>query len=189
MKLVETLLRKACELAASKLRTRIITRGDARPYLGRHYIFRTASLPEDVQKYLGWMPSIYLHHFFTGDDEPELHNHPWGKSISLILLGGYSEERLERDDSTRRPTGTTRFKTYKPGMLNFIRKDDFHKVTLLEKDAWTLFIAGDREQDWGFYDRHTQEFFPWREHVVRRPTNNVPIEPIFGTRKIKPAKA
>lgn len=35
--------------------------------------------------------------------------------------------------------------------------------------AWTLFFTGPRTKDWGFWDRHTQRFFDWRENPEAIP--------------------
>jgi hypothetical protein len=157
-KLIGSLVEKACYALAKKFPSRIITRGDAEPYLVRHYILRRSWLAAQFS----WFPSVYLHHFLRGDDEEELHNHPWGTSVSFILAGGYREER--------RDGNAVRTRIVRPGMVNIIRGDDFHKVELLDpvKGAWTIFISGTRAQDWGFWHPETSEYLSWREHVARR---------------------
>src|SRR4051794_40321026 len=54
-----------------------ITRADERPYLVRLIVFRCP-----------WF-ACYLH-WFHGNDDACLHDHPWG-FISFILAGGYWE--------------------------------------------------------------------------------------------------
>jgi hypothetical protein len=119
--------------------------GELGNYLTRYYLFG-----KDYE----W-GNIFLHHFHDSDKGDELHNHPWSWSLGLILTGGYSEER-------RTPDGYVYRRDYEAGCLNLISDRDFHRVDLLEKDAWTLFLAGRRTQEWGFWDRHTRSFRDWK---------------------------
>lgn len=122
---------------------------DGTPYLMRVYL---------LPRWFRWRP--FLHYFFRGDNDRALHNHPWGTSISLILTGGYREERLERECDAP----LTLERDFRPGSINIIRADDFHRVTLLGKGCWTLFVAGEREQVWGFMTKEG-EYVPWQEYV------------------------
>lgn len=115
------------------------------PYLTRYYLFG---------KDRKW-GNIYLHHFHDSDKGPELHNHPWVWSFGMILVGGYFEERRMLDDSVER-------REVKPWSINYITSKIFHRVDLIENDAWTLFFAGPRSNDWGFWDRNTKEYKDWR---------------------------
>jgi hypothetical protein len=102
---------------------------------------------------------IYLHHFYRGDEDPELHNHPWKWALSLILSGAYVEEREEGDHLRS------------AGRFNFIRYDTFHRVTLKEpvlKPVWTLFTVGPRVSSWGFKNKHTGEFWDWKAYLRLR---------------------
>jgi hypothetical protein len=143
-------------LEAKLPKTTITIQG--KPYLTRCYLFG---------KDRTW-GNIYLHHFHSSDQGDELHNHPWEWGLSLILAGGYSEEFREgfTQDSwwvNRREKG--------PGQLNLIRAGDFHRVDLHDeqKGAWSLFFAGPRTSDWGFWDRHTKEFKDWRTNPEAIP--------------------
>lgn len=163
---IETIIRKACERYARRLETWIITAAENEPYLARHYIFKKDWVPQRLRPYLHWVPSIFIHEFLRGDNEREVHNHPWKTSFSIILAGGYVEERMavvggERKIVTR---------TLRPGMLNVIRADDFHRVALLDgKTTWTLFVAGERTGElWGFLDPDTGGFLTWKDHLQRR---------------------
>ena len=152
------LAERLCEALASRLDKRTIYRDDGKPYLERYYLIHSTRF-----KYI---PGIYLHKFLSSDEDPELHDHPWGTSISVILTGGYLEERREEDD-----TVTSRL--VRPGFFNLIRKNDFHRVDLIKDHAWTLFIAGKRKQDWGFWNRDTGVYTPWRKFVMAR--NHQPL--------------
>jgi hypothetical protein len=119
---------------------------------------------------------IYLHHFHRSDEDRELHNHPWRWAISLILSGGYIEER-----KTNVPKGwplvhqRTRKMVFAPGDLNTITSKDFHKVELIgAEETWTLFVVGPKFQGWGFWDKITERFTPWHEFLTgKRLANQV----------------
>lgn len=131
-----------------------------KPYLTRCYIFG---------KDRAW-GNIYLHHFHSSDQGDELHNHPWKWGMSLIMAGGYSEEYRLLPKTTfdledgKDGTYEVARREKLPGQLNFIKAGDFHRVDLHDekKGAWTLFFAGPRTGEWGFWDRHTQVFKDWK---------------------------
>jgi len=123
---------------------RIIDGEQGEPYLERYYLFGL----------LGW--HAYLHRFVDSDPDRGLHDHPWGRALSLVLTGGYDELRFARHpaDPTRdagfaeRPL---RHRYIRPGRLNRLRGTDFHRVVLREgRPAWTLFLHGPRVKGWGF---------------------------------------
>lgn len=151
---------------ASKLPSYTIPAEDGSPYLSRYFILRRSWLPNRFP--FTSFPSVFLHYFHQGDKDPELHNHPWYWSLSLILIGGYWEER-------RTGRGIIS-KVFGPGSFNIVRHTDFHRVELLKPNegAWTLFLAGFGgrvpEDDWGFWDRQTNEYVPWRVFIARRET-------------------
>jgi hypothetical protein len=128
---------------------------------GEEYLIRVYLMPRvwPFTKDERW--SLLLHYFVNGDADEALHNHPWEWALSLILLGGYSEERLSRGSIGENVV--TR-KTARAGSLNFIRANDFHRVDLLDEKlgCWTLFLTGPRTQSWGFWDRVTQQFTHWK---------------------------
>lgn len=156
---------------ASKIRdVRVIYDGEGRsPYLTRHYLIGAPKMPDgsrpfdefgDMRPSAIWSGrfGIYLHRFHRSDSDRELHNHPWRWSCSLVLAGGYVEERRSGDAViSRRVT---------PGRFNWIGHDDFHRVDLIEKDAWTLFVVGPKVSSWGFWSRISRAFVPWREFIA-----------------------
>jgi hypothetical protein len=158
------IVERACKFIAARVPNTVIKGDDGSPYLSRFYLFRRSWLP-GVRPF-NLLPSVYLHYFHRGDADVELHNHPWTLSVSLILLGGYHEER--------RVNGQIHSQIFRPGSFNVVRHTDFHRVDLLDpkKGSWTLFVAGVGgripEDDWGFWHPETKEYRPWREHVRLR---------------------
>jgi hypothetical protein len=157
---MENLVETLCISFATffNLKVREIYRRDNNKYLTRYYIFR---------KPFKWMPSIYLHCFHSSDEDLELHNHDWHRSISFILSGSYLEERFGSNNKI-----ITRI--LKPGNFNYIKDKDFHRVELKTKRVWTLFISGSKAKGngWGFLDRDTLNYVPWQEHVGSRQLNS-----------------
>lgn len=142
--------------------SRLITNLDGDPYLLRVYL---------TPRWFKYRPM--LHYFFRSDGDRALHNHPWKKSFSLILTHGYDEERLDHPpDECDAPLVVKR--TLRPGNINVIKANDFHRATLREPvefdldsgcfvgGCWTFFLAGEREQDWGFWDG--EKYTPHQEY-------------------------
>lgn len=124
---------------------------DGKPYLLRFYLKRN-----------GILPGIYLHHFFMGDQDRELHDHPWDLSGSLILTGGYVEERLIPGTIKRR------LRHLGPGSINIIRGSTFHRVDLVGTRSWTIFVSGKKTKGWGFLDDETGEIIPHRRYLEEK---------------------
>ena len=81
----------------------------------------------------------------VADGDPDPHNHPFSRSVNLILKGGYTERRGIHGESTRE---------HGPGRLNRIAGDDVHRIDALRdgRPVWTLFWAGKPHgRGWGFY--------------------------------------
>ncbi len=130
---------------------RIITEDDGDAYLSRWYLLGDR---DDTSRF---PVNLYLHRFHRSDADLELHSHPWSWALSLILVGGYSEERREGSGVKRR--------SVLPGSLNFLRGSTFHRVDLFEEDAWSLFLAGPRATSWAFWDRRLDVEIPWDEFI------------------------
>jgi hypothetical protein len=150
--------RLACEQATKNIEPRRVLGRDGKSvYLERYYLFGG---PSEDGAWADEPVGVYLHHFMRSDEDGELHNHPWAGSVSLILAGGYEEERRVGDEVVR--------KRYDPFDVNVIKANDFHRVDLIEKDAWTLFVVGAKAQSWGFWNRDSKLFMPWREFIATR---------------------
>lgn len=137
--LMEAAGRAWCERMAKTLEVQHIM-PNGRPYLDRYFA-------------AGWSPSnkrsgpaIFLHHFLSSDPDTEVHSHPWGWSASLIIAGGYREQRCGPDKQTHE-------RVYRPGDVNILESDDRHRVELLTHDCWSVFLAGNFEKMWEFSPR------------------------------------
>jgi hypothetical protein len=178
-------LRPILERLVRLLPRRVILDRDGRsPYLSRWYVRGRPFMPDGSSPFdaTGQMRPeavfpdgvhLYVHRFHRSDQDVALHNHPWKWARSLILAGGYSEER-----TTFAVRGLPRTKDLnfglvervvrRPGDLVRIDEHDFHRVDLLEHDSWSLFLAGPKTgRSWGFWDRATGEFAHWRDFIAR----------------------
>lgn len=133
-------MREWCEALARRTSMQAIPRDD-QPYLERYFL-------------AGWNPtvlaggtphaaSVFLHHFLNSDHRDQVHSHPWGFSCSLILVGGYREERCDH-------AGRRTARIYRPGEVNVLEAATRHRIDLLEADCWTLFLVGRVTQGWAF---------------------------------------
>jgi hypothetical protein len=141
-------------------------------YLSRYYLTGRPTMPDGSEPFDAgqarpgavWPKSpfsIYLHHIHRGDEDRQLHNHPWAWSFSLILSGGYLEERRIKNGVVRR--------TLAPLVIHWIGHDTFHRIDTLGKSgAWTLFVVGPKVSGWGFWDRATGELTEWRAFLDRK---------------------
>ena len=110
---------------------------------------------------------VMLHHILRPDSDRNLHNHPWRWARSIVLCGAYDEERLEQVVETVDHEGReyavplTVERTVR--RHNKITEHDYHRITRLHGDVWTLFITGTRAQDWGFLVDGVH--VPWRKYL------------------------
>ncbi len=180
--------RRLCERIARRLlERRILGRDGESLYLSRFYLlgrphseglgsaFDERDHPTNSTRWSRLPVSVFLHKFHRGDDAGELHNHPWKWAFSIVLAGGYREERRARDCARSivsigaKHSACVYSRTLRPLSMNVLHADDYHRVDLLERDCWSLFVAGPRAQSWGFWDRRTGKFTPWREFVGLPP--------------------
>lgn len=149
---LEKTLRRYCESFLAARPDKQYIGADGSPYLSRYCLASLEGIaPEDMSG------KIYLDHFHRGDDDPELHNHPWDRSLSLILVNGYDEER--RIGEKVRPF------VRRPGDVVSITADTFHRVDVPLGEAWTLFFTGKYVQTWHFWSRETGVLTPWRAFI------------------------
>lgn len=158
-----TMVRRLLVRLANELPVRFIRGHDDSPYLERYYVCGDPTILKlfDDKRLRVWqrlftrLPLVYLHRFARSDQDGDLHNHPWS-GFSLILAGGYSEER-------RGDVGEVRRIVYRPGSVNRLEANTFHRVDLLEEDCWSVIVTFGKTQTWGFWNRESGIFIPWRE--------------------------
>ncbi len=146
MSLIDYLLHRITD----HLPCRIIDGERGEPYLERYYLFGL-----DRIGLAGW--HAYLHRFVDSDPDRGLHDHPWGRAVSLVLSGGYDEIRFADAGASdkRLPTATRHIR---PGRLNRLRGEDYHRIVLRDgRPAWTLFMHGPRVKGWGFLSNGGRE--------------------------------
>lgn len=85
---------------------------------------------------------LLIHHIFRADEEPWVHNHPWRTARFLVISGGYTEQRLV--------DGKILLRSFSPGDVNRLDASDFHRVDSVLPGTWTIGVAGEHCQDWGF---------------------------------------
>lgn len=109
-----------------------------------------------------WRP--FLHHIHRSDHERDLHNHPWLWAFSIILSGEYDEERLVGDGDQIARKRARR--------LNVLTSRDYHRITELHGDVWTLFVHGPSVQTWGFRVRDIASsawrWVMWRDYIAQQ---------------------
>lgn len=145
---------------------------DGSPYLKRYY------LTPDRSWWRRRLPGLFLHRFYRGDHDRELHNHPWSWSAALVVWGGYREIR---QDGTWGPRYEME---HRPGSVNVIWDETFHRVELIDpRGSWSLFLvgpsksrtfAGKQYSDWGFLLEDTRKVLHWQvrdvlRHLAREP--------------------
>jgi len=100
------------------------------------------------------MCNVYLHCFGRSDDDRAHHDHPWLFNASLILSGELIEHTIAAGgvSSARRLT---------EGDLRIRLGRSPHRLELVSKRAWTLFVTGPRVRPWGFHC--PSRWVPWQE--------------------------
>lgn len=123
--------------------------------------------------------SARIHQILRSDTDVAMHDHPWS-SISIVLDGGYWEVLpLSQDQHPARDALFHQVVWRAPGDVVQRRASDRHKILLPEgKSAWSLFIMGQWEKDWGFYDAE-QGFMYWRDYL-RDYTTSTSSDPAPG---------
>ena len=127
-------------------RHNIVTDGD--PYMTR-WVFRHP-----------W-GTVRLHRIYREDRDPHPHDHPWA-FISLILWGGYREERYHRIQAVGKPA-TFESRWIRRGSINRVHATSVHRIAEVLPNTWTLCLSGPKVRSWCF---HTPEGpVPWRTYL------------------------
>ncbi len=116
----------------------------------------------------GWrcrFGAVLLHRMDAPDPGEDLHDHPWA-FVSIVLAGGYIEERAATRDATTYARIAVEYldtplmrgarRGFEEERRRFsvrrMRLDECHRITrLLRAPTWTLVITGPRRRRWGFY--------------------------------------
>ena len=120
------------------------------PYLERYYLGRVCGV------------TFYLHRFVSSDSERHLHNHPWTWGRSLILSGGYVEERATDICPHASASGCVTHQR-RIRWWNRVNAATFHQIHAAKPNTWSLFFHGPRAtvmrngrrayKGWGFIQR------------------------------------
>lgn len=155
-------VRRECESMAKHLPCHVVPGSDGSVYLRRYGV---VDLPDGGH--------VYLHRIERSDEDSALHDHPWPAN-ALILVEGYREERRVVDVTmpTRYDVERQRFK---PGDVNPIMTDTFHRIDLIDgRPAWTILLTGPKVQrphgqdSWSFWDRATGATTGYVEYLAAK---------------------
>lgn len=108
---------------------------------------------------------IRIHHTMRSDMDRALHDHPW-PSTSIILKGGFFEI-LPRNQGQNPSMDAVEFDRIwrAPGDVVSRSASDRHRLEIPDgQSCWTMFVMGEWEKDWGFYDVENH-FVYWREYL------------------------
>lgn len=100
---------------------------------------------------------------FKGIDPPELphHNHRWEWCWSIILQGGYTHEYFFVRDGV---AGEIQQRTFRPGDINFMPRNLYHKIVALEPETYTMLCAGPTVKGVNFEYWTGGRSIPWNEY-------------------------
>lgn len=106
-----------------------------------------------------------IHKIMRSDDARALHDHPW-PSVSKLLKGGYWEIQPMHEDQDPAFDAEYFTRTWrKPGDVVVRQAHSRHRLEVPEGGyAWSLFMMGEWEKDWGFYDAD-KKFIYWRDYL------------------------
>jgi hypothetical protein len=89
--------------------------------------------------------NVWLQRIWRADGDRHMHDHPWTVSASLILSGGYGEEREQHTSDHGLLRGFRAFS------INLLPAGVYHRIVDVRPRTWTLFITGrPHSRGWGF---------------------------------------
>jgi hypothetical protein len=141
-------------------RRRIIhDRAYKEPYLIRYYVF--------LKDRNNFPFNIFIHKFMKGDDDEDMHDHPWG-FFHIILSGGYWEEvPYDQNDLNKGIQKIWR----ESGYWNCVSADYKHRIELQDNiKPWTIFIPLNKRSEWGFWVKKNQiwEKIPFNIYIKNK---------------------
>lgn len=117
-------------------------------YIDRYALIGGACTNEGVR---GWLAkrlgiNVWLQRIWRPDADRNMHDHPWHNAGSIVLCGGYREERagVSADETTSR-------RSLRAGFVNLLPHGVYHRITHVQPYTWTLFVTSRPHGfGWGF---------------------------------------
>jgi len=133
----------------------VMDRTSNEPYLERYYL-----LFKERERFPF---NIFLHKFLKSDPD-DVHDHPWPYA-TLMLKGGYYEWIPQFNNKGQKISELQVWRG--PGHFRICGANSFHRIELVPGiTAWTLFMPGAKQRDWGFLVRN--KWVQWEEYLKQR---------------------
>ena len=132
----------------------VMDRVENEPYLERYYLF--------LKERNRFPFNVFLHKFLKSDPD-DVHDHPWPYA-TLILKGGYWEWIPQFANGVK----IGEVAAWRgPGHFRISQARSYHRIELDPAvAAWTLFMPGPKQKDWGFLVRN--RWIQWEEYLKQR---------------------
>jgi hypothetical protein len=133
----------------------VMDRVENEPYLERYYVF--------LRERKTFPFNVFLHKFLKSDPD-DVHDHPWSYA-TLILKGGYWEWIPQFNSAGEKIGEVADWRG--PGHFRISPARSYHRIELDPAvTAWTLFMPGPKQKDWGFLVRN--QWIQWEEYLKQR---------------------
>jgi hypothetical protein len=133
----------------------VMDRVENEPYLERYYLF--------LKERNRFPFNVFLHKFLKSDPD-DVHDHPWSYA-TLILKGGYWEWIPQFNSAGEKIGEVAAWRG--PGHFRISPARSYHRIELDPAvTAWTLFMPGVKQRDWGFLVRN--QWIQWEEYLKQR---------------------
>jgi hypothetical protein len=133
----------------------VMDRVENEPYLERYYLF--------LKERNRFPFNVFLHKFLKSDPD-DVHDHPWSYA-TLILKGGYWEWIPQFNSAGEKIGEVAAWRG--PGHFRISPANSYHRIELDPAvTAWTLFMPGVKQRDWGFLVRN--QWIQWEEYLKQR---------------------
>jgi hypothetical protein len=133
----------------------VMDRVENEPYLERYYLF--------LKERNRFPFNVFLHKFLKSDPD-DVHDHPWPYA-TLILKGGYWEWIPQFNSAGQKIGEVAAWRG--PGHFRISPARSYHRIELDPAvTAWTLFMPGPKQKDWGFLVRN--QWIQWEEYLKQR---------------------
>ncbi len=133
----------------------VMDRVENEPYLERYYLF--------LKERNRFPFNVFLHKFLKSDPD-DVHDHPWSYA-TLILKGGYWEWIPQFNSAGEKIGEVAAWRG--PGHFRISPARSYHRIELDPAvTAWTLFMPGVKQKDWGFLVRN--QWIQWEEYLKQR---------------------